>query len=73
MSQNSFYGHTHENRPNDRPEQMPGTCKCLIIQADQMKENRPQRPLETVQRIEPARLENPPEAVADLVAELSAL
>jgi Fic family protein len=28
--------------------------------------------METVQRIEPARLENPPEPVADLVAELSA-
>ena len=38
-----------------------------------MNENRPREPFETVQRIEPARLENPPEVVADLVAELSAL
>jgi len=30
-------------------------------------------PFEALQRIEPARLENPPETVADLVAELSAL
>jgi Fic family protein len=37
-----------------------------------MNNDRPDQPLETVQRIEPARLENPPEAVADLVAELSA-
>lgn len=36
-----------------------------------MNEDRPQQQLETVQRIEPARLENPPEMVADLVAELS--
>ncbi len=34
--------------------------------------DRPQHPLETVQRIEPARLENPPEIIADLIAELSA-
>ena len=37
-----------------------------------MASDRPDRPLESVQRIEPARLDNPPEAVADLVAELSA-
>lgn len=37
-----------------------------------MSEDRPNQPIETVHRIEPARLENPPEAVADLVAELSA-
>lgn len=34
--------------------------------------NRPNGPFESAQRIEPARLDNPPEAVADLVAELSA-
>ena len=34
--------------------------------------NRPNQPVESVQRIEPARLENPSESVADLVAELSA-
>jgi Fic family protein len=38
-----------------------------------MSDDRPNKPLETVHRIEPARLENPPEAVADLVAELSTL
>lgn len=37
-----------------------------------MGEDRPSEPLETAHRIEPARLENPPEAVADLIAELSA-
>lgn len=37
-----------------------------------MNEDRPDRPRETVHRIEPTRLETPPEAVADLVAELSA-
>ena len=37
-----------------------------------MSQNRPNDPPETVYRIEPTRLENPPEAVADLVAELSA-
>jgi len=37
-----------------------------------MSQNRPNNPPETVYRIEPTRLENPPEAVADLVAELSA-
>ena len=37
-----------------------------------MKKDRPNSPLETPARIEPARLENPPEGVADLVAELSA-
>ena len=36
-----------------------------------MRNNRPKRLVETVHRIEPARLENPPEAVADLVAELA--
>jgi len=38
-----------------------------------MNANRPNRPLETAHRIEPARLENPPEVVADLVADLSTL
>jgi Fic family protein len=37
-----------------------------------MASDRPEEPLESVQRIEPARLENPPEQVADLAAELSA-
>ena len=37
-----------------------------------MDQDRPDQPVETVQRIEPARLENPPETIADLVAELSA-
>jgi hypothetical protein len=37
-----------------------------------VKEDRPHDALETAQRIEPARLENPPEIVADLIAELSA-
>jgi len=37
-----------------------------------MSQNRPNDPPETVYRVEPTRLENPPEAVADLVAELSA-
>ena len=37
-----------------------------------MSQDRPDRPQETPSRIEPARLENPPEAVADLVAEVSA-
>lgn len=37
-----------------------------------MNQNRPSRPSETPQRIEPARLENPPEQIADLAAELSA-
>jgi Fic family protein len=36
-----------------------------------MSKNRPKRPLETVSRIEPTRLENPPEALADLAADLS--
>jgi Fic family protein len=36
-----------------------------------MGPNRPNSPIEAVYRIEPARLENPPEAVADLIAELS--
>jgi Fic family protein len=35
-------------------------------------QDRPQSSIESVQRIEPARLENPPEILADLVAELSA-
>ena len=34
--------------------------------------DRPNELLESVQRIEPTRLENPPERVADLAAELSA-
>ena len=37
-----------------------------------MSLDRPDEVLESVQRIEPARIENPPERVADLVAELSA-
>jgi Fic family protein len=37
-----------------------------------MDSNRPNTPVESVQRIEPARLDNPPETVADLVAELAA-
>ena len=37
-----------------------------------MSHHRPDQALETAHRIEPARLENLPEAVADLVAELSA-
>src|SRR5215510_1648892 len=36
-----------------------------------MSEDRPKDIIETVYRIEPARLENPPELVADLAAELS--
>jgi len=36
-----------------------------------MSMDRPKGPLETAYRIEPARLENPPELVADLAAELS--
>jgi Fic family protein len=34
-------------------------------------QDRPDQPVETVYRIEPTRLENPPEGVADLAAELS--
>ena len=37
-----------------------------------MKLDQPEESLESVQRIEPVRLENPPERVADLAAELSA-
>lgn len=37
-----------------------------------MSKDRPKRSSETVGRIEPTRLENPTEAVADLIAELSA-
>src|SRR6266850_2354587 len=37
-----------------------------------MSSDRPDEPLESAQRIEPARVENPPERVADLAAELSA-
>jgi len=37
-----------------------------------MNDDRPQSPVESLQPIEPTRLENPPESVADLVAELSA-
>jgi Fic family protein len=37
-----------------------------------MEQDRPNRTPETPARIEPARLEHPPEAIADLVAELSA-
>ena len=37
-----------------------------------MPNNRPNQSLETTARIEPTRLENPPEAIADLAAELSA-
>src|ERR1051325_9808128 len=37
-----------------------------------MDKDRPNQPLESVGRIEPARLEHPPEEVADLAAELSA-
>ena len=37
-----------------------------------MTKDRPKQPLETPSRIEPARLENPPERVADLAAELAA-
>jgi Fic family protein len=36
-----------------------------------MSEDRPSHSLETMYRIEPTRLENPPEALADLAAELS--
>lgn len=36
-----------------------------------MAKDRPEIPVENVNRIEPARLENPPEAVADLAAELA--
>ena len=45
---------------------------CLIIRAKSMSDHRPESAVETVQRIEPARLEQPPEQVADLVAELAA-
>src|SRR5262245_2172416 len=38
-----------------------------------MNTHRPNQPAEMPSRIEPVRLENPPEAVADLVAELSTL
>ena len=44
----------------------------LLFCKNQMNKNRPKRLLETVSRIEPTRLENPPEALADLAAELSA-
>src|SRR5438270_19549 len=44
----------------------------LRLQPDQMSKDRPNVRLESVSRIEPTRLENPPEVVADLVAELSA-
>src|SRR3954471_8199114 len=37
-----------------------------------MSVDRPDDGVESVQRIEPARVENPPEPVADLVADLSA-
>ena len=37
-----------------------------------MVSDRPDEPLESIQRLEPARIENPPERVADLAAELSA-
>ena len=37
-----------------------------------MPSDRPNEPLESVQRIEPTRIENPPEPIADLAAELSA-
>src|SRR6266511_2720310 len=37
-----------------------------------MSLDRPSDGVESVQRIEPARVENPPEPVADLVADLSA-
>src|SRR6516164_8343751 len=37
-----------------------------------MMNDRPHNPVETPARIEPARLEAPPEAIADVVAELSA-
>ena len=37
-----------------------------------MAKDRPKNGLETVSRIEPARLDNPPDVVVDLVAELSA-
>jgi Fic family protein len=38
-----------------------------------MSLDRPDEPSESVQRIEPARVENPPERIADLAAELSAI
>src|SRR3954462_7910817 len=37
-----------------------------------MSDDRPDERQETVQRIEPARLDNPPEQLADVVAELAA-
>ena len=37
-----------------------------------MAHDRPEESIETVQRIEPARLEHPPESIADLAAELTA-
>jgi Fic family protein len=37
-----------------------------------MDQNRPNPPIESPTRIEPARLENPPEGIADLIAELAA-
>src|SRR5947209_16087326 len=37
-----------------------------------MAKDRPEQPQESVSRIEPARIETPSEAIADLVAELSA-
>ena len=46
--------------------------KYLDYHKNAMTSDRPNQPLESVQRIEPARLENSPERVADLAAELSA-
>ena len=37
-----------------------------------MDQDRPYEPIESVQRIEPARMDHPPEGIADLAAELSA-
>ena len=39
---------------------------------DPMSEDRPSRPLESVRRIEPTRIEQAPERIADLAAELAA-
>lgn len=60
-----------EDQPNDRPQSRPIT-QIIDYCENTMKSDRPSQPLESVPRIEPARLENSPERVADLAAELSA-
>lgn len=62
-----------ENRPNDRPNRL-GDLTINVYNQTTMdnKQSAKREPIEAPTRIEPARVEEPTEAIIDAVAELSA-